>query len=68
LLDKVFEPFHRVEASRNPGTGGTGLGLSIARNLAQAMGGEVTLANRPDGGLEARVALPRSAIVVSRET
>jgi signal transduction histidine kinase len=67
LLDKVFEPFHRVEASRNPGTGGTGLGLSIARNLAQAMGGEVTLSNRPDGGLEARVGLPRGAVVASRE-
>jgi len=59
LLEKVFEPFHRVETSRNPVTGGTGLGLSIARNLAQAMGGEVTLSNRHGGGWEAKVILPR---------
>jgi len=60
MLDQVFEPFHRLETSRNPGTVGTGLGLSIARNLAQAMGGDVTLENRADGGLAAWVALPRS--------
>lgn len=59
LLEKVFEPFHRVETSRNSGTGGTGLGLSIARNLAQAMGGDVTLANRRGGGLEATMVLPK---------
>jgi signal transduction histidine kinase len=55
----VFDPFVRLEGSRNPGTGGTGLGLSIARNLAQSMGGEVTLRNREGGGLEARLSLPR---------
>jgi signal transduction histidine kinase len=57
-LERVFEPFFRLEGSRNPGTGGTGLGLSIARNIAQSMGGEVTLRNREGGGLEARVVLP----------
>jgi signal transduction histidine kinase len=66
LLDKVFEPFHRLEGSRNQGTGGTGLGLSIARNLAQAMGGEVTLANRAGGGLDARVVLPRGGVGLAR--
>ena len=60
-LDRVFEPFFRLEGSRNPGTGGTGLGLSIARNLAQSMGGDVMLRNRDGGGLEARLRLPRSA-------
>src|SRR5262249_29979965 len=34
-LERVFEPFYRLEGSRNPSTGGTGLGLSIARNIAQ---------------------------------
>jgi signal transduction histidine kinase len=58
-LERVFEPFFRLEGSRNPGTGGTGLGLSIARNIAQSMGGEVTLRNREGGGLEATVVLPR---------
>lgn len=58
-LEQVFEPFRRLEASRHPDTGGTGLGLSIARNIAQSMGGDVTLVNRPGGGLEARLRLPR---------
>ncbi|HKT63573.1 MAG TPA: ATP-binding protein, partial [Burkholderia sp.] len=57
-LDAVFEPFRRVETSRNRDTGGTGLGLAIARQLALAMGGTLTLRNRPDGGgLEARLTL-----------
>jgi signal transduction histidine kinase len=59
-LSRVFEPFYRLEASRNPSTGGSGLGLSIARNLAQSMGGELTLCNRAGGGLEATVTLPRA--------
>ena len=59
-LERVFEPFYRVEASRNLSTGGSGLGLSIARNLAQSMGGDVTLRTREGGGLEAKVVLPRA--------
>jgi signal transduction histidine kinase len=58
-LDRVFEPFYRLESSRNRETGGTGLGLSIARDVAQAHGGSLTLANRSEGGLEARLVLPR---------
>jgi signal transduction histidine kinase len=58
-LEKVFEPFYRVESSRNRDTGGSGLGLSIARDVAQAHGGSVVLRNRPEGGLEARLTLPR---------
>ena len=58
-LEKVFEPFYRLESSRNRDTGGTGLGLSIARDVAQAHGGSLTLHNRPEGGLEARLILPR---------
>jgi signal transduction histidine kinase len=58
-LEKVFEPFYRLESSRNRDTGGTGLGLSIARDVAQAHGGSVVLRNRPEGGLEARLTLPR---------
>ncbi|CAI08655.1 sensor histidine kinase [Aromatoleum aromaticum] len=57
-LEKVFEPFYRAEASRSRDTGGTGLGLAIARNLLRAQGGDVSLANRRDGGLEALVTLP----------
>ena len=42
-LERVFEPFYRLESSRNRATGGTGLGLSIARDVAQAHGGSLTL-------------------------
>jgi protein-histidine pros-kinase len=54
-LDKVFDPFYRVESSRNRDTGGTGLGLAIARQLAYALGAELSLRNLAQGGLEARV-------------
>lgn len=60
-LERVFEPFHRVEGSRNRETGGTGLGLTIARSIARGHGGDVVLSNHPEGGLEATVTLPRSA-------
>ncbi|OYY95003.1 MAG: hypothetical protein B7Y41_05480 [Hydrogenophilales bacterium 28-61-23] len=58
-LEQMFEPFRRGESSRNRATGGTGLGLAIARNLARAHGGNVTLTNRPAGGLRATLTLPR---------
>jgi signal transduction histidine kinase len=58
-LEKVFEPFYRLESSRNRDTGGTGLGLSIARDVAQAHRGSLALRNLPAGGLEARLVLPR---------
>lgn len=59
-LEQVFEPFFRVESSRNRDTGGTGLGLSIARDIAQAHGGSITLRNLPGGGLQATLTLPRA--------
>jgi len=58
-LERVFEPFYRLESSRNRDSGGTGLGLSIARDVAQAHGGSLTLHNVPAGGLEALLTLPR---------
>lgn len=56
---KVFEPFYRMESSRNRDTGGTGLGLSLARNIARAHGGDLVVRNRDGGGLEAWLTLPR---------
>ena len=56
-INKVFEPFYRLEGSRSRDTGGTGLGLSIARNIAQAHGGDVRLRNHEAGGLEAILTL-----------
>jgi len=58
-LQRVFEPFHRLEQSRSRDTGGTGLGLPIALSIVQAHRGDITLTNRPDGGLRASVSLPR---------
>jgi len=60
-LEAVLKPFYRVEGSRNRSTGGTGLGLAIAHQLAVAMGGQLVLLNRAEGGLEARLTLPRQS-------
>lgn len=58
-LDKVLEPFYRLEQSRNAGTGGFGLGLNIAQTVARAHHGELRLRNLPQGGLEVTLRLPR---------
>ena len=65
-IDKVFEPFYRLEGSRSRETGGTGLGLSIARSIAQAHGGDIRLRNREGGGLEAILSLPWNRAYDSR--
>lgn len=57
-IDAMFDPFARVETSRNRATGGTGLGLTIARGLVEAEGGTLAIRNRDGGGLEAVIALP----------
>jgi signal transduction histidine kinase len=57
-LARMRAPFTRLESSRHRDTGGTGLGLAIVDELARALGGRVELANRPGGGLEARLDLP----------
>jgi signal transduction histidine kinase len=56
----VFEPFHRLETSRNRDTGGTGLGLAVVQAIATSHGGEVKLHNLPAGGLGAELRLPRA--------
>jgi signal transduction histidine kinase len=58
-LKRVLQPFYRVESSRSRETGGIGLGLAITQSIVQTDGGELTLANRPEGGLRAKVKLPR---------
>lgn len=58
-MNVVFEPFVRLESSRNRHTGGVGLGLAIARETARRNGGELTLRNAVDGGLIAALELPR---------
>jgi two-component system, OmpR family, osmolarity sensor histidine kinase EnvZ len=56
---RVFRAFVRLDPSRNPSTGGVGLGLTIARDVARGHGGDVRLEDSPQGGLRARLHLPR---------
>lgn len=64
-LANAQEAFYRIEPSRSRETGGSGLGLTLARAAAQAHGGNLELANRPEGGLIARILLPRGAAATS---
>ncbi len=54
----MFEPFARLESSRNRGTGGAGLGLAIVRTLAEAHGGTAHVCGSPLGGARLVVRLP----------
>ncbi len=58
-LERVFRPFYRLETSRNRDSGGAGLGLAIARSVVRSQGGDIALANRPEGGLRATISLPK---------
>jgi signal transduction histidine kinase len=60
-LTRVTEPYYRPDASRSRETGGVGLGLSIVSDIALMHGGQLLLANRPQGGLSATLILPRKA-------
>lgn len=57
-LTAVLQPFYRLETSRSRDTGGTGLGLAIAQQLSLSLGGTLSLHNRAEGGLRARLSLP----------
>jgi signal transduction histidine kinase len=57
-LERVFEPFYRLDKARSLEPGGSGLGLAIARNVMRAHGGEIILRNRNEGGLVAQLNLP----------
>jgi signal transduction histidine kinase len=60
--NRVFEPFVRLETSRSAETGGSGLGLTLVKAIAEGHGGSITLENRAEGGLRARLCLPREAL------
>ena len=57
-VERAFEPFRRLEASRNRDTGGIGLGLAVVRAIARGHGGDVQLGPAPGGGLRACLRLP----------
>jgi len=59
-LQRVLEPFYRVESSRSRATGGVGMGLSIAADIVSRHGGELKLSNRHEGGLRVSISLPRA--------
>ena len=62
-LDKVFEPFYRVDAARTPSKSGVGLGLAVARDIIVAHGGDISLLNREPRGLTVLVSLPVEAAI-----
>lgn len=57
-LERVFQPFYRIENSRSRETGGVGLGLAVVRSIVRGHGGDVTLANRDEDGFTVTVTLP----------
>ncbi|OAM52427.1 two-component sensor histidine kinase [Methylovorus sp. MM2] len=56
-MARLLRPFERMDTARG-NEGGSGLGLAIASRIAKLHKGELTLLNRPEGGLEARLTLP----------
>ncbi|MGI3776916.1 MAG: ATP-binding protein [Janthinobacterium lividum] len=56
-MERVMQPFQRLESSRNRSTGGVGLGLAIVGQSVRAEGGRLVLANRPGGGLRAQITI-----------
>lgn len=57
-IERIFDPFVRIETSRSRDTGGVGLGLSIARSIAQSHGGRISAERRAEGGMRMSLFLP----------
>ena len=57
-LEEVFQPFCRLESTARRHGRGARLGLAIARDIARRNGAEISLANRPEGGLRATLNIP----------
>jgi len=57
-VERIFEPFHRLDTARAHDTGGAGLGLAIARSIVEAHGGRLSARNNPGGGATFSFTLP----------
>lgn len=57
-MQRVLEPFQRLDPARQRNTSGVGLGIPIAVRAVAAAGGKLILSNRPEGGLCAQIVLP----------
>lgn len=57
-LEKLFEPFYRLDDARGRQTGGVGLGLAITERAVRFHGGRVSARNRAEGGLQVEIRLP----------
>jgi signal transduction histidine kinase len=60
MIDKIFEPFVQVDASKSRSAEGAGLGLAISRDLARGMGGDLSARSTPGAGSVFQIDLPRS--------
>lgn len=61
-LKRLFEPFYRVETSRNQQSGGYGVGMAIAEQAIRAQGGTIEASNRSTGGLRVDISLPNTPV------
>jgi len=61
-LDKIFQPFYRIDDARGRQTGGVGLGLAISEKAVSLHGGSIRAANRSQGGLMVEIRLPMTSI------
>lgn len=61
-LEQIFEPFYRLDASRNRETGGMGLGLAIVKTCVEACGGRVSCENAKPCGLKVEIRLPEAGV------
>ncbi|MDR7153742.1 signal transduction histidine kinase [Sphingobium xenophagum] len=58
-IGAVLKPFARLDTARQRNTRGLGLGLAIVQKAVDLERGQLTLVNRPEGGLRAEICLPR---------
>ncbi len=63
-LERAFARFFSYRPDADHADSHSGLGLAIVRAIVEGYGGAVTLANRPGGGAEARVSLPRAVTAI----